>query len=201
MKKNYILNFILAVLMFATISAKATVHMVDVADFSFTPSTLNVVVGDTVQWMWVSGTHTTTSTAVPAGALTWNNNINSSNSFFNYKVLVPGSYSYDCSIHPTLMTGTFTATLTGIQEISNVSFFGLTNTNNEVTVKVELNAPSMVNIQLFDMLGKYQRTLKSSVQNAGTYSETFSFGDLPKGMYMIQLIADNRRITRRIIFE
>ena len=38
----------------------ATTHNVAVSNFQFTPTNLNVAVGDTIKWNWVSGGHTTT---------------------------------------------------------------------------------------------------------------------------------------------
>jgi len=93
--------------------AYATKHIVTVANFSFTPSSLNVTVGDTVRWVWSSGSHTTTSNPgeIPTGAAAWDHPITSSNQTFEYKVTVAGSYNYVCTPHAPNMAGTFTATV------------------------------------------------------------------------------------------
>jgi len=85
----------------------ATSDTVQVSNFQFSPSTINASVGDTIVWIWKSGTHTTTSTAVPTGAATWDSPMTSSNTSFSYKLTTAGSYSFICSIHPN-MTGTIT---------------------------------------------------------------------------------------------
>jgi plastocyanin len=87
----------------------ATIHEVSVSDFQFSPANINVIVGDTVKWTWVSGFHTTSSTGVPGGAATWDANINSTSTTFSYKVTVAGAYTYQCNIHPTQMQGTINA--------------------------------------------------------------------------------------------
>lgn len=79
-------------------------------NFQFTPSSLNVVVGDVITWQWINGSHTTTSTSVPAGAAIWDVAMNSSSTTFSYKVTAPGSYSYKCRPHAPGMVGSFTAT-------------------------------------------------------------------------------------------
>lgn len=85
----------------------ATSDTVQVSNFQFSPSTINASVGDTVVWIWKSGTHTTTSTAVPTGAATWDSPMTSTSTTFSYKLTTVGSYSFICSIHPN-MTGTIT---------------------------------------------------------------------------------------------
>src|ERR1035441_3488699 len=100
--------FLLAAFFFG-MTANATVYHVTVQNFSFTPSSMTVAVGDVVEFDWVNGVHTTTSVSVPGGALTWDSPMNSSTQIFSYPVTAAGSYSYHCSIHPTLMMGSFTA--------------------------------------------------------------------------------------------
>jgi plastocyanin len=45
--------------------ANATTHVVTVQNFSFAPSSFTALVGDTVEWEWVGGSHTTTSLTIP----------------------------------------------------------------------------------------------------------------------------------------
>ncbi len=88
----------------------ATTHQVQVSNYTFTPSSLNVTVGDTVKWNWVSGSHTTTSSGIPAGASAWDQPINSSHTTYSYKVTVAGNYSYVCTPHAAMgMTASFIA--------------------------------------------------------------------------------------------
>ena len=109
-------TYLLAVLILTsgiafTTPSFATKHVVTVGNFFFSPVSLNVNVGDTVRWVWSAGGHTTTSTpgAIPAGAASWDAPINSSNTSFEYKVTVAGSYDYVCTPHAPGMAGSFTA--------------------------------------------------------------------------------------------
>ena len=92
----------------ATLAVKQTVT---VGNFFFNPSTFSINVGDTVRWVWVAGTHTTTSNpgGIPAGAASWDAPITSGVNTFEYKVTVAGSYAYVCTPHAPGMAGTFTA--------------------------------------------------------------------------------------------
>jgi plastocyanin len=88
---------------------------VTVANFSFTDSvsstsTTTIHVGDTVAWTWANTSgvsHSTTSVSVPAGALGWDSGANPSPFTFGpVTFTVPGTYTYHCIVHPTLMMGT-----------------------------------------------------------------------------------------------
>ncbi len=92
------------VLLFIFKSTFSTTINVTASNFQFTPSTISAVVGDTVHWTWLNGSHTTTcdgspSTSRPAGAAPWNSPINSGMPVFNYVVTVAGTYNYKCSFH------------------------------------------------------------------------------------------------------
>lgn len=87
------------------------VKTVQVASFMFTPNSFNVFTSDTVEWVWMNGSHTTTSVSVPTGAATWDSPMNSTNTSFKYFVSEAGSYSFKCKPHAgSGMTGSFTAT-------------------------------------------------------------------------------------------
>ena len=91
---------LLAALLIGSVSAaSAADHPITVANFQFTPSTVNAVVGDTITWTWVSGMHTTTATMVPAGARRWNKPMDVSHTRFRMTVTVAGTYHYRCNFH------------------------------------------------------------------------------------------------------
>src|ERR1051326_1897572 len=93
------------------ICSKASIHQISVADFSFTPSTVNAVCGDTILWTWSSGTHTTTSKTIPGCATAWNNPVNSTATSYSIVVSCAGNYNYQCTFHASMgMTGTIAVT-------------------------------------------------------------------------------------------
>lgn len=117
MKKIALLPLYVILISFAS---KATVHVVQVANFQFTPANVSdVTVGDTMRWVWVSGSHTTTDdpatqsqNTLPAGAPVWNASINAASPSFDYKVTVAGDYHYWCIPHSPNMAASFTASNT-----------------------------------------------------------------------------------------
>lgn len=95
-----------------TYAAGATVT---VDNFSFTDATSGTSVttiqaGETVTWPWADTAgvpHTSTSTNVPAGASTWDSGVHAPPFTFGPVTFsVPGTYTYQCAVHPTQMVGT-----------------------------------------------------------------------------------------------
>lgn len=118
-------TLLLLLLVVFSVSSQATVHLVQVADFSFTPANVNALCGDTILWTWVSGMHTTTSFNIPACANGWNAQVNSTSPVFSWVVSCGGTYLYECTMHPS-MIGTITVgCATGItnQTLSDAGAF------------------------------------------------------------------------------
>jgi plastocyanin len=91
---------LLAALLIGSVSAGWSAdHRVRVADFAFTPSTVNAAVGDTISWTWRNGMHTTTSVNIPQGARSWNAPIDSAHTRFRTRLTRAGTYSYQCNFH------------------------------------------------------------------------------------------------------
>jgi len=114
MKKALFLIFCIASVCGKT---NATVHIVQVSNFQFTPANVSdVAVGDTMRWVWVSGNHTTTDdpatqsgNSLPAGAASWNAPMDATDTVFDYPVTVAGIYKYWCIPHQPFMAASFTA--------------------------------------------------------------------------------------------
>jgi plastocyanin len=104
MKKLSLLFLFVA---FLFTGAKAATINVSVTDFAFTPLSFTVQVGDTVVWTLTSGSHTTTSTSVPAGAASWDYTFTGPGDTFSYIVQVEGVYEYWCAIHTIDMRASF----------------------------------------------------------------------------------------------
>ena len=86
-------------------TAHATIWPVAVANNTFSPATVNAVVGDIIQFNWLAGIHTTTcgtslpGTSLPAGAAEWDSPMNAGSTSFSYTVTTVGNYTYGCIPH------------------------------------------------------------------------------------------------------
>jgi hypothetical protein len=99
-------------------------------------------------------------------------------------------------------TGNYTAAHpTGIAEDSTEPTFKWSISESEITVRIYLASASELNIDLYNMLGKNIKALGSLKNVSGNYTETFSVNDIPKGIYFLAVVADNRKIVKRIIVD
>ena len=131
------LTKILATLMyvaFFNLTSNATTHTVNVQNFQFSPASItNVVVGDVIKWVWIEGTHTSTSLTIPAGADVWDAALTSGSTEFSYTVTEAGVYNYECTPHGAFgMTASFTATAVAPVRLSA---FRVANENNNAILK------------------------------------------------------------------
>ncbi len=99
-------------LIFRPTMASAATVTVTVGDggFFFTPSSVTIHTGDTVQWMWSSSGHSSTSGSpgMPSGL--WDSGILSQGSSFTHTFNTAGSFPYYCTPHGACcgMTGMVT---------------------------------------------------------------------------------------------
>ena len=202
MKKTYL--FLLLVTLFS-LSAAATIHTVNVQNLNFSPSSLTVSVGDTIKWVWINGAHTTTSTAVPAGAAAWNHNMNQSSTTFLYKVTKPGLYNYVCTPHAPGMAGSFTASavsaVPGIADPEPAFTLRGNVVSDELKVDFNLAASAQVSVRLYNLIGRLVRVYDDSRRGTGTSQEIYPVGDLPKGLYLLAVIVNGKQTTLRVIVE
>lgn len=200
MKKN-LLFLSCAFMLVLALDASATKHTINVMDFSFSPNALNVVEGDTVVWVWQSGSHTTTSTSVPAGAATWDSPITSTNPTFEYKITAPGTYTYVCTPHSSQMSGTIVAApSTGISKYvgsSRVQLFP-NPVKNVLKVSIDAAKSSEVKLTVFDVLGK--EVVNESIEyTIGRDQYFLPVSMLTPGLYMVSVkVGDEKPETFKI---
>jgi plastocyanin len=112
----------------------ATIHVVNVASFSFTPTKTHVIPGDTVRWVWVSGVHTTSSDLGSPKSWVSPNLTGSGQHFdvvFNFSD-GPGPFPYHCDIHPLTMKDTIFVSYAPTVHKVNVGDFAFTPANTHV---------------------------------------------------------------------
>ncbi len=60
--------------------------------------------------------------------------------------------------------------------------------NSSTTIRYQVQYPSLVKIEVFDINGKKIKTLKNEYQNTGIYKYKFFADDLPSGVYLYKVI-------------
>lgn len=158
------------------VSVHATIHMVHVKNYQFSPSNVTALVGDTIRWIWDQGFHTTTSTSVPSGADTWDAPMQSTNTQFDYKITAAGTYNYVCNFHPNMVAKIEASAALPLQLISfNVS-------NNSNSALLQWKTASEQNTSYFSVRRSYDRnnfTEIARINAAGTSLKelAYSFTD------------------------
>ena len=131
----------------------------------------------------------------------------------SYSWTVPSINSDKCKIrvgdYPCVYgenTGTFTVSTTVPVEVNLASekFFKLSQNypnpfNPVTTINYSVAELGLVNISVFDILGRNIKTLVNIVQNAGDYSIPFDASKLSGGIYYYRLTTNGNLITRKMI--
>lgn len=183
---------------FISFTASATVHVFSVADFAFTPQTIDTVqCGDTVKWQWVGGSHTTTSISVPVGAATWDAPIASATPTYTYVPTVIGIYAFKCTPHFSMnMAGGFAVACPNTVPSIESSYLSVVFPNpfsNKVTI--EFSGADM--IALYNVVGEKIKSI--AVQHGQTKVE-INAADLREGIYFYCILKEGVVIeTRKIV--
>jgi len=180
-----------------SLHTNATVENVSAADFSFTPSSFTITLGDTIIWTLISGTHGIATLSVPEGSSTFNSPIMTViGQTFMFIPLVQGSYTYQCSVHGSIMPGNFTVmSVVGISEPSlNWLIHAYPNPFND---KFNIDIQGVEQIDVFNLIGKRVKTSSTSLSN--TQVEMDLTG-LPAGIYFYNGYKDGKIVeTQKII--
>jgi plastocyanin len=200
--RKYLPFLLSAILLLMIIPTKATVVVITQQDLTFSPSNTTVQVGDTVRWVWTSGSHTTTSISVPTGAATWNSPLTSTVTQFEYKVTVEGTYNYVCTPHASLgMTGSFTATASlGFDDKSWITSAKLYPNPARDNTVLKLNSESSGTgmIKIYDLLGN-QMSINEVIIKSGSNNIQVPIENILPGIYFVELKYNQAAIVRRFV--
>lgn len=202
--KKTLLAFTLCLGVFAS---KAAIHTISTtASSTFTPPTVNAIVGDTVAFIIGSG-----HTATEVDFATWSSggstplsggfNFNSSSPLPAIKLTAVGTRYYVCQPHAAMgMKGQINVTSsTGIAEQTTAFFMSLypNPANDLINLNVSGANSEVVSISVLNLLGNKVIDLGGKqILNNGV--KQIDISALPKGVYFLNIVADNK--TRSIRF-
>jgi len=202
--KNLLRSILAALFILSFANSFATIKQIDVQDFSFSPTMVSVKVGDTLRFHWVNGlSHTTTcngllGSILPGGAIPWNQPLNALTQDFYYIVQTVGTYVYVSLSNTSTMVGTVLATLTDINQTSQLvpDKFALSQNypnpfNPATTISFDIPVSGFTKLVVFDMSGKEISNLVSQNLTAGSYSVNFNAALLSTGVYFYRLEAQS----------
>ncbi len=206
MKLLNIFSILTLILVFADLIYPQTSYTIQASNFKFNPSSVTIFQGDTVNWVWVEGTHTTTSNNT-TGAGVWNSPLDQSHTSFSRVFNHTGVFSYYCVYHRSIgMVGTITVESPASVKLNNPiadSYNLEQNYPNPFNPTTEINyslpKSSFVNISVYNLLGDKVSTLINRKQSAGKYSVEFNAGNLPSGVYFYSIQAGNFSDTKKLV--
>jgi len=182
-----------------------TSHTVTVANFSFTPQTVTINVGDTVKWNNIQGTHNVraddfsfySGAAAPAP---WT---------FIHVFTVEGNNPYYCEPHGgpggSGMSGVVVVeTPVSVEEETIVDQFKLGQNypnpfNPSTRISYSVPSASFVNLKVYDILGNEVVVLVNEEKQAGSYEIDFNAAELTGGVYFYQLTTNSFVDTKKMI--
>lgn len=193
MKKIYSI----LVLLFTVSLANATIWQVTVNASSFSPATVNALCGDTVGWILGSGSHTTTSTTIPACATAWNAPINATSPVYAIAVLCTGTYNYVCTPHGftgmIIVTGTCAS---GVAVSVSNNYFSAAYPN-PFSSKLTFENSEADMIALYNVVGE---KIKIIIFQHGQTKVEVNAADLREGIYFYAIMKEGVVIeTRKIV--
>jgi len=200
---------LLSVILFVFISFSSfaqTLHIVEVSDFQFSPRDINIAVGDTVEWQWINGSHTTTSDSI-TGNNHWDAPLDVNNQVYRFVITSPGLHNYHCTPHISMgMTGTITATpVAGVEdEIFSPGQFQLAQNypnpfNPSTTIEYQVAETGNVSLKVYNVLGTEVAELVNKRQSPGIYQVEFNAGKFSSGVYFYKISANNFTETKKMI--
>ena len=182
----------------------ATTHTINFSGTSFSPSTLNVAVGDTIVWSGNFGFHQIQNTAgaIPNGAATFGPSA-STDITFMYVVMVPGQYGFQCNFHASMgMIGSFTAVTADVKNTASNKDFSVEQNfpnpfSTSTMINYALNHPSQISLKILDVNGKEIKRFEQ-FQPAGNYTYQFDGSALTNGTYFYQLQAGESVLAKQM---
>jgi len=198
LQRIFRLSIMLVLFSFLAFCTYAKKWVVNVQNYSFTPYNLtHVKAKDTIQFVWVEGVHTTTSTSIPQDALEWDYPITQQEPTAIVIPMVNGTYQYVCTPHAPGMNGTFTVTgALGISSESDAPDIRLFPNPAADQVNVITTIENIKSLRIFDMKGT--KVGESSLdKQPGLSSRNVDLRNLPAGVYFFEFLMESNK--KRVI--
>ena len=190
-------------LLTSTVLFSQTTHDVTVQNFSFSPQSLTITVGDIVRWTNISGTHNVKAddnsfTSGPAAPAPWE---------FTHTFTAVGSNPYYCEPHQGMgMTGTIIVQdPVGVSDDELIAEkFELKQNypnpfNPSTRISYAIPSASFVNLKVYDIIGNEIAVLVNEGKQAGNYQIDFDATELTGGVYFYQLLTGSFVETKKMI--
>lgn len=181
-----------------------TTHVVNQLNLTFRPNDITIEAGDTVRWVYSSGSHTVTNgtgTGDPNAGTLFDAPLNGSNTSFEYTFNTPGDFDYFCRPHANFgMTGV--VRVNAVSAAGDVPAAALTMEspwpnpfNPRTEVRFVLATAGPVDLEVFDARGRLVQTLlrgesRDAAEHRVVWDGTDAGGSaVPSGSYLFRVRA------------
>jgi plastocyanin len=193
----------IALLLAFSSSGWAMIHEVDIANFAFAPQNLMVTQGDTVRWTNQDNvSHTSTS---DDGI--WDSGILNNGQSFEYIFTDVGSFSYYCTVHPSMTGAVIVEAATGIDDQPSLSLpegFSLQPNypnpfNASTIIRFATDKEAYATLEVYDITGRRVDVLQNGMVNAGEHSVIWDGTGKSTGVYFYRLSLNGKSATRAMV--
>lgn len=192
-------TIILAFFLLSLVNATAAIHQVNVENFKFIPNELETFAGDTVQFVWINGTH-----PVASDNEAWEEfMIDNENQSFNLIIDQAGVFPYYCTLHGSPggigMAGTINVdNISGKSELLENQSAQINPYIAEDVLHIELYEIIIDNVQIVNLEGKIIDNIP--VQNVRQVEANVH--EASGGLYFLQFLRKGKVInTKKIIID
>ena len=167
----------------------AITHDVEINSFSFTPSEIEIAVGDNVKWTNNhSFNHTATSTDFPQA---WDDATISPNGGTFDAI---GTFPYDCAFHASMIGGISVTALEIENSTTLIESFQLHSNypnpfNPSTSIEYSLQENAYVELIIYNIQGKQVQNLFNDYQTAGDYAINWDATLYKSGIYFAKMKA------------
>jgi plastocyanin len=210
MKLRYAPALLLALSLIGSIPAAAEVHVVEVRNDVFAPADVTIAQGDVVRWVWIEGSHTTTSGSdcTPDGL--WTAVIGPTNRTFEFTFSNTGLFNYFCLPHCGMgMVGSIAvldpADVPGVAASGRAVSLAAPNPfRGDTRVRLSLPEPGPVRVAVFDAGGRQVSRLAEGPLAAGVHELSWngraaSGAELPGGVYYVRTWTPLGAVTTTLV--
>lgn len=177
-------------------------HDISVTDFEFTPSNLEINVGDTVTWTNFGGVHNVngTTSVFPDNPTGFGNGVPDQDWVFSHAFSIPGVYEYRCDVHWDGMGMGGVITVSGETAVSDHSRINeiplMPNPAKDVTSLdlSALNTTDLANSIL--MIYSIQGSLLKTIPVNGNDRVRLSLEEMPAGVLILEIVNENKNLHR-----
>jgi|SRR5690554_2246262 len=203
MKKHILLSLmmILGIIVASESINAQTFHNVNVANFEFTPSHLDINVGDTVVWTNSQGQHNVNGTIAtfPDNPESFGNSPGPAGWSYMYIFTIPGDYSYRCDVHAGSMFGSLTVsdtpvTVESMEQPESFEFYPNPATSSLYWKWNKSGKLKDAHVQIYDVTGKLTESFQLGFESSRDVS------NWTEGMYIYTITSENQRVQTGKLF-